>query len=188
MWVAIAAFSPKALLRMDTATNDSRKRKAAAAFGRKETNKAVIVDTLEKCSRLFRKPKSSQPYVLQTNNYTGSSSHSSDVESWPANEPWIGGSNLCYSQGRIPRSQSQGRDSGNLSVRSVAHPGVTPVLARVHDGDCVALAQELSQQPGAKVWLLNMANARKPGGGARSGSNAQEEHLCRSMLPIFCPH
>ena len=55
----------------------------------------------------------------------------------------------------------------------------------VHNGDCVALAKELQQEHGAKVWLLNMACARKPGGGARKGCNTQEEHLCRcsTLLP-----
>jgi len=64
-------------------------------------------------------------------------------------------------------------------------PAATPVRPRVRNVDCVELAKELSNQLGAKVWLLNMASATTPGGGARSGSNAQEEHLCRcsNLLP-----
>ena len=114
-------------------------RKAEAAFGRKENNRAVIFDTLEKCRRHFGPPKRSHACVLP----------------------------------------------GWQKRSSVADPAAMPVHVRVHDGDCVALAKELSRQPGAKVWMLNMANATKPGGGARSGSNAQEEHLCRcsNLLP-----
>lgn len=120
-------------------TDASRKRKAEAAFERKENNKAVMFDTLEKCSRLFGRPRRSDACVLQ-----GAQERYTDVD-----------------------------------------PAATPVRSCVHDGDCVALARELSKQPGAKVWMLNMASATKPGGGARSGSNAQEEHLCRcsNLLP-----
>ena len=61
-----------------------------------------------------------------------------------------------------------------------------PLSVRVHEGDSVALAQKLTkEQPSAKVWLLNMTCSMTPGGGARSGINAQEEHLCRcsNLLP-----
>ena len=50
---------------------------------------------------------------------------------------------------------------------------------KVRNEDCVKVATELAKDPEAKVWMLNMACANRPGGGVRSGSNAQEEHLCR---------
>ena len=61
----------------------------------------------------------------------------------------------------------------------------TPVSVEIIRNDCVAIAKELAKQPDARVWMLNMACARRPGGGARTGCNAQEEHLCRcsDLLP-----
>ena len=125
---------------MAYATEASRKRKAEAAFERKENNRAVLVDTLDKCSRLFGPPHRTHACVL------------------------------LASQDRFSEPRP---------------PGGEPVTPCVHNGDCVALAKELLQEHGAKVWLLNMAGARKPGGGARKGCNAQEEHLCRcsTLLP-----
>ena len=52
-------------------------------------------------------------------------------------------------------------------------------LAEVRDSDCVVVARELSEVSSARVWMLNMACASRPGGGALQGCNAQEEHLCR---------
>jgi uncharacterized protein (TIGR02452 family) len=61
---------------------------------------------------------------------------------------------------------------------------LTPKV-QVRNADCAQVAAELCKIPGAKVWLLNMASASKPGGGVMSGCNAQEEHLCRcsNLLP-----
>ena len=62
---------------------------------------------------------------------------------------------------------------------------IVPYVARavvqtdVRDADCVAVARELSQLSGARVWMLNMASPTCPGGGVLAGCNAQEEHLCR---------
>ena len=60
-----------------------------------------------------------------------------------------------------------------------------PVSVDILDIDCVAMAQELAKQPHNRVWMLNMASQRVPGGGARKGCNAQEEHICRcsNLLP-----
>ena len=118
----------------------SRKRKADAAFARKENNRAVITDTMKQCR-----------------------------VSGPARR-----SHFCVLPGGQPRETVVEGDQAAARI----HP-------HVHEGDCVALAQELSKQPGAKVWMLNMACAGKPGGGALSGSNAQEEHVCRcsDLLP-----
>ena len=46
-------------------------------------------------------------------------------------------------------------------------------------GDCLDVAWDLAGQIGTRVGLLNMAHARKPGGGVKSGCNAQEEAIFR---------
>ena len=83
----------------------------------------------------------------------------------------------CVLPGCVPRSIMYRENS--LPTRYTC-PSV-----EIYDGDCVCLAREIQKQPGAKVWMLDMASSGKPGGGARSGKNAQEEHLCRcsNLLP-----
>ena len=69
--------------------------------------------------------------------------------------------------------------------KSQRRTGLQHPATEIYAGDCVCCAQEIIKQPGAKVWILNMACATRPGGGAKSGANAQEEHLCRcsNLLP-----
>ena len=55
----------KAMAASGEVTVASHKRKAETAFGRKGYNRAVISDTLEKCSRLFGHPRRSHACVLQ---------------------------------------------------------------------------------------------------------------------------
>ena len=71
----------------------------------------------------------------------------------------------CTLLGKQERSQSD------------VHTSIPQV--QVRNADCVQVATELCKVTGAKVWLLNMACPRKPGGGVLGGCNAQEEHLCR---------
>ena len=49
----------------------------------------------------------------------------------------------------------------------------------VRNADCVQVATELCKVTGAKVYMLNMACPRTPGGGCFQGCSAQEEHCCR---------
>lgn len=58
-------------------------------------------------------------------------------------------------------------------------PGTGSIDVEILNKDCVSVAEHYCRIKGAKVWLLNMAAARKPGGGVMKGCNAQEEHLCR---------
>lgn len=60
-----------------------------------------------------------------------------------------------------------------------------PVSVEIIGTDCVTIAKDLAKKIDARVWMLNMACARSPGGGTREGCNAQEEHLCRcsDLLP-----
>jgi len=48
----------------------------------------------------------------------------------------------------------------------------------IRNADCVQVATELCKVTGAKVYMLNMACPRNPGGGCWSGCNAQQEHCC----------
>jgi uncharacterized protein (TIGR02452 family) len=62
---------------------------------------------------------------------------------------------------------------GRAPLDSVGRPEVT-----VRSADILEVAGELSYE-GTRVAVLNMANAKKPGGGVRSGAGAQEENLHR---------
>ena len=53
----------------------------------------------------------------------------------------------------------------------------------VQNIDCVESARQLSLQ--GKTCILNMASYKKPGGGVRSGSMAQEEELSRRSNLVF---
>ena len=126
---------------MSCSPETTRKRKAEAAFQRKDDNKRVIEDTLAQCSND------------------------------PAKKPRRG--HVCLFGGSWqPESWMDLPGTGSIDVE-------------ICNEDCVSVAQRYCRNVGTSVWLLNMANARKPGGGARSGCNAQEEHLCRcsTLLP-----
>ena len=49
----------------------------------------------------------------------------------------------------------------------------------IRNADCVQVATELCKVTGAKVYMLNMACPRNPGGGSMQGYSSQEEHGCR---------
>lgn len=53
----------------------------------------------------------------------------------------------------------------------------------VDNEDCIKIANNLSLS--GKTCLLNMASYKRPGGGVRNGSMAQEEELCRRSNLIY---
>lgn len=57
-------------------------------------------------------------------------------------------------------------------------PSNAPATVRVLDGDCLVHALSLQSQ-GLHPVCLNMANAKRPGGGYLTGAGAQEENLFR---------
>ena len=114
-----------------------RKRKRKAAFQRKGSNRATIIDTLDQCAR--------DPVLRKTTR-----------------------AHICLLRGDVERTNER-EDRADAACSHV----------EVRDCDCVAMAKDLCKLPNAKVWILNMASARRPGGGIFAGCNAQEEHLCR---------
>lgn len=56
---------------------------------------------------------------------------------------------------------------------------------KVIDGDCVTIAREFLINTEKKTCILNMASAKKPGGGVIGGARAQEEELCRRSNLFF---
>ena len=117
-----------------------RRRRGQAAFERKEANRAVIKDTLDRCSE--------DPAMVQRGH-------------------------VCWLPGRVQREPCEDL------------PGKASIEIEIRNEDCVSVAEHYCRKDGASVWLLNLASASRPGGGVRSGCNAQEEHLCRcsTLLP-----
>ena len=63
---------------------------------------------------------------------------------------------------------TQARHCHQMEMLNMDSPSRRHVEIDIYDGDCIAIAKQLQLNPGAKVWILNMANAYKAGGGARS--------------------
>ena len=75
---------------------------------------------------------------------------------------------------------------GNSKVREypprVDVPYNTPI--KVLNEDCVEVARKLSLS--GRTCILNMASYKRPGGGVKKGSMAQEEELARRSNLVFC--
>lgn len=65
----------------------------------------------------------------------------------------------------------------NPAPITIADPNKKTAVT-VYNGDSIDVAIKL-QQKGLKVAVLNMANAKHPGGGAKNGARAQEESIFR---------
>jgi uncharacterized protein (TIGR02452 family) len=61
-----------------------------------------------------------------------------------------------------------------------------PTMIEVTDESTLAAARRLAESRPDPVACLNFASARKPGGGYRSGAQAQEESLARSSALTAC--
>lgn len=65
-------------------------------------------------------------------------------------------------------------------------PAGGPTMIEVTDESTLAAARRLAQARPDPVACLNFASARKPGGGYRSGAQAQEESLARASALTAC--
>lgn len=65
-------------------------------------------------------------------------------------------------------------------------PGNAPTRIEVTDESTLAAARRLAGAAQDPVVCLNFASARRPGGGYRSGAEAQEESLARSSALTAC--
>lgn len=68
-----------------------------------------------------------------------------------------------------------------LSLRPRSIQTSPKCTVHITDRDCVVdLRQCVLANPSSKILIVNSASALRPGGGVTGGSQAQEEHLCRS--------
>jgi uncharacterized protein (TIGR02452 family) len=73
-------------------------------------------------------------------------------------------------------------------IRNGQVPSGAPTRIEVTDESTLTAARRLAEAAPDPVACLNFASARKPGGGYRSGAQAQEESLARSSALVACLH
>ena len=83
-----------------------------------------------------------------------------------------------YTWGTLTRNGLRYRIRLDTDLGRPALPNDVTCNVRVEKEDCLTLA-EVHTLAGESVAVLNMANARHPGGGFRSGAGAQEENIHR---------